>query len=131
MSPLEVKDALHRCIERNYTTIAKLLLLHGVGIRTTEARGGSLLYLAIKKCRVELVKMFLSYGVDVKDCQLPGLHMAARVGSLEIAQALVDAGADVNAWNYEHETPLQIAMEFGYSHVAEMLVKHGADRNLG
>jgi uncharacterized protein len=52
------------------------------------------------------------------------LHFVARTGNINLVQALLDAGWDVNAG--EREVPLKEAMRHGYEHVANFLIKKGS-----
>ena len=59
------------------------------------------------------------------------LHVAARTGALEKAQALLDAGADLTARD-EHlrSTPLAWAAKFGQREMVTLLLERGAPRSL-
>jgi ankyrin repeat protein len=60
------------------------------------------------------------------------LHRAAWKGHVEVARALIDAGADVNAQDTgEHYggTPLHAAAHANQRAVAELLIATGADVN--
>lgn len=59
------------------------------------------------------------------------LHLAAFFGQLELANALLDAGADVNARssNAMKNTPLHAAAAGGQLSLVERLLKRGADPN--
>jgi ankyrin repeat protein len=49
------------------------------------------------------------------------LHAAAYFGRREMAEWLLERGADPAATDYEGKTPLQVAEEHGHGEVAEML----------
>ena len=51
------------------------------------------------------------------------LHWAARWGHTEVAQALLEAGADVNAKNELGQTPLDMAAEEGEIDMILLLAK--------
>jgi len=55
-----------------------------------------------------------------------GLHLAAEADHLEIARALVEAGADVEARTSWGATPLAWAATLGSIRVADLLLSHGA-----
>jgi len=57
------------------------------------------------------------------------LHLAAFFGHLDAARALIDAGADTNAFsrNGMRNTPLHAAAAGRHGDVALLLVEHGAD----
>ncbi|XP_041452784.1 ankyrin repeat domain-containing protein 49-like [Lytechinus variegatus] len=58
------------------------------------------------------------------------LATAAASGDLNLVKRLVHDGADVNKKSRDGFTPLCNAAFWGYSHVAEYLIQHGADVNL-
>jgi len=47
-----------------------------------------------------------------------------------LAQKLLECGADVNAQNKNHETPLHLASRLRLFEMAEFLLEHGADVNV-
>ena len=110
------------------TTIAAVLLV-GCGPSASERA----LLEAARKGNIEAVKQHLAAGTDVNAKSERGatpLHRAATFGHKEIAELLIDKGADVNAvggllgW-----TPLHSAANGGHKEVAELLITKGADVN--
>jgi ankyrin repeat protein len=61
----------------------------------------------------------------VKNCT--PLHMAARRGNEEVAQALLDCGADIEACDTAGDTPLRRAVNCDKTRVASLLLAKGAD----
>ena len=61
----------------------------------------------------------------VKHCT--ALHMAARRGNLEVAEALLDSGADIEARDSLGETPLRRAVNCDKTDLARLLLRRGAD----
>ena len=57
------------------------------------------------------------------------LYIAARCGSLEMVNALQDAGADPNIQGGSESTPLQVACCVGSVDIVETLLRHGANAN--
>ena len=55
------------------------------------------------------------------------LHEAASGGHWEVAELLIEKGADVNAKNNRGDTPLHYAAELGFEEVSELLRKHGGN----
>ena len=57
------------------------------------------------------------------------LHWAARADRVELVQALIRAGAPVNAMNRYGVTPLSLAAVNGSAAVVDALLEAGADAN--
>jgi ankyrin repeat protein len=55
------------------------------------------------------------------------LHYAAENGCREIVEALLAAGADVNAANRFAHSPLHNAAREGRAEIVQLLLRHGAD----
>ena len=58
------------------------------------------------------------------------VYVAARCGSLEMVNALLEAGADPNIEGGNECTALQVACRGGSAEVVGILLKHGADASL-
>ena len=73
---------------------------------------------------------FVSYKVN--DEGYTPLMEAAREGREEIVELLLGQGADINALTKEtQETALTLACSWGFTEVADFLIKAGADIELG
>lgn len=59
------------------------------------------------------------------------LHLAARDGRMEIAQVLLENGADLNARSYQQRTPLVLAIENARPDLALAFIGRGADLKIG
>ena len=91
---------------------------------------GEALHLAVRSGRLDDVKRLIAGGapVDARDAlgSTPLLD-AAWIGETEIAQFLMDHGADVNARHTESgATPLQYAVLKGRTEMTKLLLKAGA-----
>jgi hypothetical protein len=86
---------------------------------------------AIYQKNLPLTKLLLQYAIDFPSDAIPSwntlLHHAARVGFLDILEALVAWGADINAYNENNETPLQVAIECSEYTTAHRLLDLGAN----
>ena len=54
------------------------------------------------------------------------LHVAAFCGHCDVAQILIEAGADVNALSDDCVTPLDMAVKNNEIQMAKLLLRHGA-----
>ena len=60
---------------------------------------------------------------------MTALHWSARAGAVETTQLLLDHGAEPNALNRSHRTPVQLASELNRADVIRLLADAGADLN--
>ena len=105
-----------------------LLLLFGTG---AAAGLKEHLFAAIEAKEPKSVRRILELGADANSRNssgLPALQVALYRGSTEVAQALVDAGADVNATDKgTGAAALHIAARRDNVEAIRLLLKHGAD----
>jgi ankyrin repeat protein len=91
---------------------------------------------AAKKNSVESAKALLATDPDLldardKDRSTP-LHCAVWKGHLQMVEALLNGGADVNAENENDHwgtTPLHAAAHANQAGIAQLLIDHGAKLN--
>jgi len=91
------------------------------------------LYEAAESGDIEAVKQHLADGTDIElkctGCGSTALGHAAKYGHNEIAELLIENGADVDAKDEDGSTPLHLAALMGYKEIAELLIAKGADVN--
>ena len=69
-------------------------------------------------------------NVNAKMWRRTPLHSATAGGHTEIAELLIDNGADVNAMRGGGGTPLSYAASWGHEEIVELLIANGADVNV-
>jgi len=78
----------------------------------------------------QIVRALVSASADVNACggvtRATPLHMAARRGHVEIARALLECGAAIDAQDSKRVTPLQRALNCGRDSVVRLLKEAGA-----
>jgi len=97
-------------------------------IAALKSEMGVQLSMACEKGDLEQVMQWIDLGVDVNHVFIggfPALHFASWKGHPECAQALLDAGAEINfTRNGEIGTALDLAREYNHDDVASLLLKH-------
>ena len=113
--------------------MTELLLRLGADPNVGIADGRTPLYCVANECQVagggEVVRALVRAGalvnaaIGVKRCT--ALHMAARRGNVEVAEALLECGADIGARDRGGDTPLQRAKNCRKGGVVGVLASRG------
>ena len=128
------RTLLHFAAGAGSVDVVDTLLRLGAAVDAVQAGGHTPLYAVVNECGTaagpEIVKALVRAGADVNACggvtRATPLHMAARRGFVEIAEALLECGAAINARDSKGDTPLQRALNCRKSDVAELLRKRGS-----
>jgi ankyrin repeat protein len=115
--------------------IVELLLQLGADASTRDTGGHTALYSVGNECTVAgggaVVKALVQKGANVDACdgvkRCTALHMAARRGNVEVAEALLDCSAAIEARDSFGDTPLRRSVNCGKTEVARLLLSRGAD----
>jgi cytochrome c len=121
---------LYHAVRRGHLDAAKLLIERGADVNLGDkGLGVSPLMAAVAKDKIDLIELLIANGADpsIRSQGEAALHVAAKRGCLACVEALVEAGADVNARTTdEHDrTPLHLARLLGHADVSEYLLAHG------
>jgi ankyrin repeat protein len=131
---------LHAC-GAGHRDVAALLLDKGADATLAANNGMTPLAAAVSARRESLVALLLQHSVGA-DQRLPGeataLMVAAAMGYPDIAEQLLDGGADVNAVDARGHAALHAAAQYGFDHndslrarrLFDALLKRGADVSL-
>jgi truncated hemoglobin YjbI len=95
-------------------------VLYGVGNECSAPGGGRIVRILLERSSA---RVNAAHGV--KRCT--ALHMAARRGNVEVIEALLDGGADIEARDSAGETPLRRAVNCNKVEAARLLLARGAD----
>lgn len=108
-------------------------LTSGDDVNAAQGDGMTALHWAARRGDVELVKMLLAAGANVRAttrlANYTPLLMASEVGSAGAIEALIAAGADSKGTTASGVTPLMFASAAGQADAVKALVAHGADVN--
>ena len=133
------KRPLSEAIRNEHYAVAELLIKKGANVNDVIHENGqelTLLTLATLMGNTPLVTLLLNNGADVHARSIGGvnkknnttaLHIAAREGHRDIAQALIKKGAFVNALDANKQTPVWEAANKGHADIVALLIKHKAD----
>lgn len=142
----ELRPALIQSVDKNNNAAAKVLLKAGVNPSPIHDRdGNSLLVIAIREGNEDLIENLIkATNLDYKDWVINGIYndadkrdrqsalqAAIQVGRLDIAQTLIDNGANVNFINRAGETALNTAVSKGNVEAAQFLLLNGASIHIG
>jgi hypothetical protein len=129
------RTLLHDAAAAGNLAVVELLLNFGADPNSPDGGGHTPLYCVGNECAAEegakvvfaLVRAGGAVDADagVKNCT--PLHMAARRDNQEVAQALLDCGANIEARDSVGETPLRRAVNCDKIRVASLLLAKGAD----
>lgn len=111
----------------------RVLLKQKAHVNTAQGDGATALHWAAYNDDLEIVKMLLAAGANVKAATREGgitpLQMAAVNGDAAIIEALLTAGADPDAAKANGTTVLMTAAASGSAAAVKALLDHGADAN--
>jgi len=117
-------------ISRNRALELAEMVLRTNAIRLYEFK--STIHQAADAGDVIKVKDFINEGVDV-NTNMHGctpLHCAARYGHKEVAELLIEKGADINTKDTRGRTPIDLAINKGQIDMAKLLVSKSGDVSL-
>jgi hemoglobin len=125
---------LHFAVGAGCLEVVASLLRLGVDPNIQGRGDHTPLYCVANECASEtgpeVVRALVRAGADVNACggvtRATALHMAARRGHVEIARALLDSGAALNARDRKGDTPLQRAINCRKNGVSQLLRERGA-----
>ena len=121
-------------VEQGRTAIGEMLRRHSSQTDAADSpRSGDDVCSAVRRGDIESVKGLLAKGAhpNVGDSEfgVSPLSWAALLGHDEIAEFLIQKGADVNAKNRDGGTALHGAAFLGHADTAKLLIREGANVN--
>lgn len=115
----------------------------GADINAVDSNGNSALHLAVYSRKHEAIKFLVNFHRDEKgreiewhekinlnklnNEQISALHLAVKLGNLEIASILLKGGADPNVVGANKETPIFEAIKNNDVEIIALLKEYGAD----
>jgi hypothetical protein len=131
------RTLLHYAAGAGCTELVASVLRHGTAPDIPDSGGHTPLYRVANECASEtgaaVVLALARSGADVNArngvTRTTALHMAARRGYAEIARALLDCGAAIDARDKKGDTPLQRAINCRKDEIVKLLVERGTTPN--
>ncbi|WP_062072415.1 ankyrin repeat domain-containing protein [Demequina sediminicola] len=121
-------------VARDDVATTELLIDAGADPNATNNAGQNTLHIAaMNGAGTEMAQLLIDEGVDsalfdTSQIQAAPMHMAARNGSLDVLEALIAAGADVDLANERYgATPIFFAGSENQAEAARVLIDAGAD----
>lgn len=114
---------------------ARQILATGADVNSRDAEGSSVLMLAAHAGNLPIVQLLLEAGADVNKCDERGWSPLTKAvynpelkrGFADVVQALINAGANIEAAIGYGVRPLMLAAGYGETAVVETLLNAGAD----
>jgi ankyrin repeat protein len=118
--------ALWVSLQKGYMQMASTLLKAGANYKGTDDQGSTALDWAVEHGHKEMVDMFIRTA-DLEARGWRGQTVLMRARRAEIAEALIDAKANITAQDDWGDTPLICAAKEGDVAVVEVLLNHVAE----
>ena len=119
---------LHNATHHGHFEVVKILLEKGADVNAEDADGVTALYLAVILGHRDILHELLARKADTnrgKEGETP-LHHAIKNGYTDIAEVLLENGANPNACAAGDVTPLHVAVGNGYTKLVTLLLSKGA-----
>jgi len=134
------RNALHEAAYNGHVEVAEILIAHGMDVNCRTSAQHTPLHIAAWHRYPEMVRLLISKGADV-DAQDRDKHTALTYYPSiiekknkeykEVVEILLDAGADIDHVDGHGGTALLAACVLRSKEVVALLLKRGANPNLG
>ena len=121
---------LHYAAGGGFLELSELLVERGADVNAQSYEHETPLHWAAVRSHGAVVELLLAQGPDTEIGddygRTPLLLVARETGNVEIATALLDGGADVNARDRFDSTPLELAAWRGFTGAVDLFLDRGA-----
>jgi ankyrin repeat protein len=130
-----MSEKLFAAINAGDVATTQRILSSGAYAKTRDVEGNTLLMLAAQRGDLPMVELLLGAGAEVDAVDAAGWSALTRAvynpelkhGFADVVQALITAGADIEAPIGYGVRPLMLAAGYGETAVVEVLLSAGAD----
>lgn len=131
---MDGSSPLAAACEHGHDIVAGLLLKHKARPDAPALNGLAPIHIATRRGQRGLVQLLLKhkvrYDAPVRSSSQTALMMACATGMSELAELLLDAGADPHAEDQDGNTPLHFAVSDGNYRSTYLLLTAGADPDM-
>ena len=128
---------LHIASEQGQFMVVRVLLMHQADVNASDEDDWTPLHTASWNGHSKVARLLLERGADANPKDIFGLTPLCQASEsdtplelrLEVAQVLLEHGADPGVRSDNGKDSLYIALEEGHHGLAQLLLKHGADPN--
>ncbi|XP_075072092.1 fibronectin type 3 and ankyrin repeat domains protein 1 isoform X2 [Mixophyes fleayi] len=126
------KNSLMLACFAGHLDVVEYLRKQGVSWDSRDKSGCTAMHWAADGGHLKVIQWMINDGckVDVKDSGLhwtPLMRVGAITGNTDVAECLVNAGAEVNAKDKDGKTPLMVATLNNHEDLVRFLIQRGAD----
>lgn len=127
---------LHIATGEGHLEVVRVLLEHGADPNVQQVRGGTPLHIAVQEGHLEIIKLLLEKGADPNIADKTGvrpLHTLCLKNKIaeeqltDVAEWLLDAGAEIDAVSEDGSTALQAACDYEHPELVALLLAKGAN----
>ena len=119
--------------QKGHFMAAHVLLTHHADVNAANSRSWTPLHYASYRGHLTVARVLLEYGADVTlksfMDETPLRILSEGSGNVELAQLLLDRGADPHIRSMYGWDSLYKALEYGHAGLAKLLLEYGADPN--
>ena len=115
-------------VNKGYTTMVRLLIEYGAGVRQLTGNGQTVLHLAAQNGRQEITRLLLERVPDLAARDWMGrtaLHLVSLNGHAEVVETLAP-NSGVDTFDGDGDTPLRLASKNGHLSAVKVLLESGA-----
>ncbi|KAL2386345.1 hypothetical protein RJZ90_000741 [Blastomyces dermatitidis] len=128
------QTALHLAVINDRVSLAELLLKAGSNTEAASHSGSKPLYIAAELGNITFVNLLLRFNADVEshndETGYTAFHQALLNGHADVAEALLENEADIDALTPDGHTPLFSAVIHDNVDITEFLLENGANKYL-
>ncbi|PGH07632.1 hypothetical protein GX51_01641 [Blastomyces parvus] len=128
------QTALHLAVINDHESLAELLLMAGSNTEAASHSGSKPLYIAAELGNIAFAKLLLRFNADVEayndETGYTAFHQALLNGHADVAEALLENEADIDALTPAGHTALFTAVIHNNLEITEFLLENGANKYL-